>query len=524
MIPKFTEPPTIAIIGGGLSGTLVALHLLQSATAPIKVILIERRAAIGQGVAYSTPFPGHLLNVPASKMSAFTDQPNHFLDWAQQELTRQPEQCLNRQLTEPTSYWSNGANQGANPNRSNLLVAELPEINGFCRELAAAKPITAQTFVSRQLYGRYLQAIFTAAVQNAPAWAQWESIMDEAVSIHIDDTKANHPSAAITLGSGQVVRADRVVLALGNFPPQNSPIANPAFYQSRRYRGSAWSMPTQDYLAQTRSSNDVVLLIGSGLTAIDQVVALHQQGHRGKIWLVSRRGLLPQAHIPPSGKTYPIDWLTSLVKPTLRTIVRRVRQEIKWAMAQGYDWRFVIDSLRSVTPHLWQALSTADRKRFLRHVRPYWDVHRHRVAPEIAQLIAQLRQAGQLQICAGRIQAYDEDAHGVNVTIQQRHGKQIRMRSHWVINCTGAEDNYSKLQHPLIQQLLEAGLIQPDSLQLGLKADANGNLVQADGSFSPWFYTLGSPCKGQRWETTAVPEIRVQAKQLAEQLINSDRF
>jgi uncharacterized NAD(P)/FAD-binding protein YdhS len=317
-----------------------------------------------------------------------------------------------------------------------------------------------------------------------------------------------------------VVRADRVVLALGNFPPQNPPIANPAFYQSRRYRGSAWPMPTQTQLAQTRSSNDVVLLIGSGLTAIDQVVALHQQGHRGKIWLVSRRGLLPQAHRLPSGKTYSIDWSTSLAQPTLRTIMRRVRQEIERAAAQGYDWQFVIDSLRSVTPRLWQALSITDRQRFLRHVRPYWDVHRHRVAPEIAQLINQLRQAGQLQICAGRIQAYDEDADGVNVTIRQRHGKPIRVRSHWVINCTGAADNYSKLQHPLIQQLLAAGLIRPDPLQLGLEANDNGNLVQANGSFSPWFYTLGSPCKGQRWETTAVPEIRVQAQHLAHHILS----
>lgn len=236
--------------------------------------------------------------------------------------------------------------------------------------------------------------------------------------------------------------------------------------------------------------------------------------------MVSRRGLLPQAHQAATDiKPYAADWSNCLVQPKLSKLVRRVRQEIEQATAQGYDWRVVIDSLRSITPSLWQALSIADQRRFLRHVRPYWDVHRHRVAPEIARLMNQLRQSGQLQICAGRIQAYDEDAQGVDVTIRQRNGDKITVRSRWVMNCTGSEDNYNRLQHPLIQQLLAAGFIQPDPLNLGLAVDAQGNLLQSNGRFSPCFYTLGSPCKGQRWETTAVPEIRVQAQQLAEHLL-----
>jgi uncharacterized NAD(P)/FAD-binding protein YdhS len=514
-----SAPRSVVIIGGGLSGTLVAVHLLRLVTAPVKITIIEQRAVIGQGVAYSTSFTGHLLNVPASKMSAFADQPNHFLDWGQQEFARQQDLCL-QALAEQPSRWLSGADHndadhnGADPDRSTLLVAEPPKVTGFCGEAAAIQAVTAHTFVSRQLYGRYLQSVLTTAVRNAPAGVQWESITDEAISIHTENTQA-----AITLTSGKAIWADCVVLAVGNFPPRNPPVADPSFYRSRRYVCSAWSPPTQPNWTQTISKNDAVLLIGSGLTAIDQVVALYQQGHRGKIWLVSRRGCLPQSHQPSiSGSTYSIDWSTSLAQPTLRMLVRRVRQEIEWAIAQGHDWRLVIDSLRPVTPRLWQALSHAERRQFLRHVRPYWDVHRHRIAPEIAQLMAQLRQSGQLQICAGRIQSYEEDTHGVDVAIRQRRGDEITVRSNWVINCTGAEDNYSKLQQPLIQQLLAAGLVRPDPLKLGLEANSEGNLVQADGSLSPWLHTLGAPCKGQRWETTAVAEIRVQAKQLAEQI------
>lgn len=233
---------TIAIIGGGFSGTLVAVHLLRLATAPVKIHLIERRAAIGQGVAYSTPFDCHLLNVPASKMSAFQDEPNHFLRWAQQEFKHSS-------IAHPPAAWAKLASQSVQnteSNRSNLLVADPPSVFSACETRSATVPITAQTFVSRQLYGKYLQAILAAAVMNAPVWVEWEPIVDEAISVN-----SNHAQAAITLSSGRVIQADRVVLALGNFPPGNPPIADPAFYQSRRYASSAWSRQTHS-LAQSQ--------------------------------------------------------------------------------------------------------------------------------------------------------------------------------------------------------------------------------------------------------------------------------
>lgn len=189
---------------------------------------------------------------------------------------------------------------------------------------------------------------------------------------------------------------------------------------------------------------------------------------------------------------------------------------------QGYDWRAVIDSLRPQTQVLWRALTATEKKRFLRHLRPYWDSHRHRIAPEVAATISQVQQSRQLLFHAGCIQSYEEWDDGVDVTYRPRHQHELHtLRVDRVINCTGPECNYRRLQHPLMVNLLAAGLIRPDPLALGLEVNTNGALVGATGAASRQLFTLGPPQKGGLWETTAVPEIREQAQALAQHLLQS---
>lgn len=450
-------PPTIAIIGGGFSGSMVAYHLLRQSH-PITIKLIERRPVMGHGIAYETPWDCHLLNVPAGKMSALPDVPTHFLRWLHTQ---------------------------------------------------SGRSTTAETFVSRKLYGRYIQALLAEAHQQALPHQRLDFVGDEALTIDFHAKRC-----VISLASGATIDADQVVLAIGNFPPSDPAVAERSFYRSQRYVRSGW-------LAATLSlpADDSVLLVGSGLTALDTVLALHQQGHRGTIHLLSRHGLLPQAHQSVAPNFLPWDFPSPL---TTRCLVRAVRQAVERSRLTGQDWRSVVDSLRPFTQALWQALSLAEQRRFLRHVRPYWEVHRHRVAPTVATAIAQLLHAQQVVVHSGRIQAYEEDADGVAVCIRCRSsGDSTSIRVQTVINCTGSQGDYRQIAHPLIQTLLRQGAIQPDPLGLGLQVAANGALINSTGMPSRRLYTLGSAQKGCLWETTAVPELRQQAIALAQTMLHS---
>lgn len=251
------------------------------------------------------------------------------------------------------------------------------------------------------------------AKTNAPDSVRLEHITDKATAI---EPLTN--GAIVYLSHGHALKADRIVLALGNFPPNDPPVQERSFYNSRRYKRNPYSAEVLTEL----DSLDPVLLIGSSLTAIDSVVTLVRQGHQGKIHVVSRHGLLPLTH----KETTPIPPFVSIEEApkTIRALMHLVRQQAQKAVEQGQDWQAVIIALRPITQSLWQTLSVSEQRRFLRHVRPYWDIHRHRIPQESAQLLDQLISKGQLVLHAGSIQADHEDSSGVNVTVRKRHTKE----------------------------------------------------------------------------------------------------
>jgi uncharacterized NAD(P)/FAD-binding protein YdhS len=318
--------------------------------------------------------------------------------------------------------------------------------------------------------------------------------------------------AQVNLRSGRTLLADKVVLALGHFPPGDLRFpGKPA--QSRHYVANPWTNRAIGDLA----SNQSVLLVGSGLTSVDVVLSLRKHGFRGTIHIVSRRGLLPQVHKAIS--PWP-SFLDEKSPKTARALLRLIRAQVEAAERLGGDWRSVIDSLRPFTQDIWRSLPRPDQQRFLRHLRPYWDVHRHRIASEIGTLLAAETMTGRIQTHKGRITKYLEDIDGVDVTYRERKtGEPKRLYVNRVINCTGPEGDYRKVGHALLTNLLQRKMVRPDPLFLGLDVASDGALIDADGVASDILYTLGPVRKGGLWETIAVPEIRVQASELAALLL-----
>jgi uncharacterized NAD(P)/FAD-binding protein YdhS len=444
----------VAIIGGGFSGTSLAAELLRTGDPSVSVTLIEGGAALGRGVAYGTRYAGHLLNVPAQNMSALASDASHFLRWAQR-------------------YDGGTAQPG--------------------------------DFLPRCVYGRYVESVLKDAIDGSEGRFEWKR--DEAVGVAPLGKKVE-----VSLRSGSQITANKVVLALGNFPPADLKVAG-LTESSSRYVSNPW---LGNALENVRHDENI-LLVGSGLTSVDVVISLREQGFSGKIHMLSRHGLLPQSH----KATRPWQAFIENDSPrTVRGLLQLIREQARRAEACGDDWRAVIDSLRPGTQKIWQSLPVEEKRRFLRHLRTHWDVHRHRVAPQIgAQLAAEITD-GKLETHAGRLVEYRESACGVDANFRERHTGQLRtLCLNRVINCTGPDSDFRRVHNTLLRDLIRRNLARTDSLFLGLDTEEDGALLNANGAASDGIYAIGPLRKGNLWESTAVPEIRAQAAELAARLI-----
>jgi uncharacterized NAD(P)/FAD-binding protein YdhS len=454
----------IAIIGAGFSGVITAVHLLRGdgKGSPCSVMLINRSGRTARGVAYGTRSAAHVLNVPAGRMSAFADDEESFLR--------------------------------------------------FARERDST--VSGGSFVSRSLYGDYLDQLLLEAEASAPAGITLDRIVGHAVDI---DVAPDALSASLTLADGRVFEADRVVLALGNFAPANPSTADRSFDSSDRYVRDPWAPGALDQIGE----DDSVLLIGTGLTMYDIALELAARGVHRPMQAISRRGLTAHSH-RPHGRPPTFDHLPRELEngeATALSYLRAVRSEIARLPAGKGDWRDVIASLRPVTPALWSAMSDRERARFMRHLRPFWEVHRHRAAPETAAAVEQLRADGKLIVSAGRIVAFEENAECVRVTWRPRSsGADLHGTFTRVINCTGPTSNLSSAGEPLIDILMRKGLLACDQLGLGVRVSNDGALAGFDDVPSSVLFYVGPLLKARYWEATAVPELRVHAARLAESL------
>ncbi|MGH7682570.1 MAG: FAD/NAD(P)-binding protein, partial [Candidatus Eiseniibacteriota bacterium] len=286
------------------------------------------------------------------------------------------------------------------------------------------------------------------------------------------------------------------------------------FYRSDAYMRDPWS----DGALSGIDADAPVLIIGCGLTMIDVAVSLAHSGHRGAITAVSRRGLVGQPNAPRSTAAWTIEY-TALPK-TMRALVRKVRDEVARAAAQGVDWRSVVDSLRPHSQRLWRELPPEEQRRFLRHVRAYWEIHRSRTAPINMGDIDAMRSSGRLSVRAGRIQGFRRDGRVVSVTLLPRGRSSVEtVQVERVINATGPEGDFRRIGSSLVDGLLSEGWVRPGPYGFGFDATPDGVLLDAKGAPSPFLYSLGPPLRGVLWETLAAPEIREHAGAIARSIL-----
>jgi uncharacterized NAD(P)/FAD-binding protein YdhS len=311
--------------------------------------------------------------------------------------------------------------------------------------------------------------------------------------------------------SGHSIKAMSVVLAFGNLLIPSDPIDFSAV--ADHY----WRNPWADDVATGLDADAPVLLVGTGLTMVDVALSLREVGHRGQIHAISRHGRLYQSHKPYQARplpTLPADFQSPL------GALRWIRREIKSAEKYGSDWRAVIDSLRPHTATIWRGWTLAQRKSFLRHARNQWDIHRHRMAPEIAEQLSALKADGTLTIHRGRLVSASPNEAGVEVTWRETDSNELhKLQVARIVNCTGPARDYSQVQSPLITKLRTAGLIVPDKLRLGFETDTDGRFINANSQPVQGLFTLGPVRIPALWESIAIPEIRKQALALAETLV-----
>ncbi|WP_332766745.1 FAD/NAD(P)-binding protein [Phenylobacterium sp.] len=436
--------PTVAIVGAGFSGLLTALHLTADPEGPI-VRLIERSVSFGRGAAYATANPDHLLNVRVANMSAYPDDPEHFTRW----------------LAGREGWSAHGG------------------------------------FVTRGVYGDYLQDLLKAAVERSAAGR----LLLEGDEV-VDISRAG-PAWKVRLGMGREIKAAAVVLALGVLRPAPPAVAGPDLLASPRYVADPWNPR-----AALDREIDEVLLIGTGLTMIDAAVTLWRPGRR--FWALSRRGLVPRSHAPV-GPRPEIEASRGSPVEILRTL--------RAASPDG-RWREAVDDLRPHVRTIWQGWSGVERAAFLRHLRPWWDVHRHRLAPSVARRVAMLMRGRELVVRAGEITSLTLGREGVEVLWRPRGARLTRRL--WVgavVNCAGLLGDLDQASEPLLRQLLSRGLIRPDPSRLGADVDAGSRLIGTGGGAQAGLYAVGPLTRGAFWEITSVPDIRSQAADVAQAIL-----
>jgi uncharacterized NAD(P)/FAD-binding protein YdhS len=423
-----------------------------------RVTIIEPRERLGAGLAYSTTFDQHLLNVPAGGMSAFAEQPADFLDW--------------------------------------LRARHWPAAN-------------ADSFAPRKLYGDYLQDLLEQTIR-AGAGSCLSHIRAQAIDAQVDPSGAH-----LALSDGTTVHAGRVVLALGN--PASCPAPGP----SRHGLEDRWHLsPWFPDALRVRFAGERILLCGTGLTAIDSVLALQSQDMASQVYMLSPRGIVPQVHNLRISRAAQLNLSH---RGNLRLLLRELRAHIEAASQADLCWRTIVDALRPISNGVWQELPLEDKQRFIRHLKRYWEPHRHRMAPEIRARLDGYRASGALEIIGGRIQQVHSGDRCTQVHIRVKNGGARILDADRIISCTGIHEDYKESPRPFIRSLMEHGLARANSLGIGFQTDLDGALLDANMRPSSVFFTLGPPRRGELFETTAVPEIRAQAEALALHLMAGKR-
>lgn len=470
----------VAIIGGGAAGTLVAMQLIRQAHQPLQIRIFDQAAQFQTGVAYAPSDFSQLLNVAASRMSAWPEQSNHFVEWVQQ----QPAYC------------------------------------------AIDTDILAQSYLPRSLYGQYLKQQWQLSLSEAAGKGIEVALLPVAV------TRLQILPAMIALTH---VQGDEqfhaVVIATGNelprhpLPPHSGLTDLPGYQQNPWCQFAIKSSPAHNPCEQTSAvppqrAHCRVLILGNGLTMVDTVLALRQQGVRCPIISLSPHGygMLPHrqalAKAPDLGHVF-------AEKPGLRQVLRLFNTQRKQWRQLGVSAEGLVDSLRPYSQQLWSGFSNKEKQLFFKKLRHLWGVARHRLPMQIHDQIQQLRLQGALEVKAGSLLRCQATAQGIDIWMQLKgHSEPEYRQVDRIINCTGPEHNFTRLPSHFLAKAIADQWLAVGPLDLGLAAcPTTFALKNATGTPYSQLFGIGSVLRGELWETTALNEIRQQAKQVATQIL-----
>ncbi len=459
-----SQTQRIAIVGGGAAGALAAVHLLREhrERGALEIDLIDRTGTFGAGVAYGTRDPLHLLNVPAVRMGGISGHPEHFHEWL----------------------------------------------------AARGEAVPEATFLPRGLYATYLRDLLASAEREATD-ARLTRRQGEVTSIAHQMGNAGAP-LELTLAGGERIAADRVVLCLG--PLQSGdPITVPTELKaSGVWISDPWAAGALERAHRSRS----VLIVGTGLSMVDIALSLGEGEGGPRVRAVSRHGLVPRRHrrTLTNVRRFHIPTETGELEPVVAAVLAQICRVAR----QGDDWRDVIDSMRPATPGLWKALRPEEKERFLSEYQRLWDIHRFRMAPEVADRFEALGAAGRLETGAASIVSLEPHGHGARVFLRTPGDRDLDVVDvDHVVDCSGAGYDLRRQAPPILAGLLAAGRARPDALGLGLDIDEHGALLDAEGLPSERIFAIGAVRKGVEWEAIGVTEIRDHSGAVARRIVRT---
>ena len=448
-MPSDDRRPQIVIVGGGFCGAALALHLVRIAERPLAITVIEPAAELGRGIAYAGSDPVHRINIPAARMAVFRDAPDDFHRFAER-------------------------------------------IGAFASDPEGLQP-NGDFYARRRLFGDYVGALLAEAVAARP----------HIRLAHVQAQAVGWRDGKALLDDGRLIDADALAIATGN-PRPALPAAIAALAGDSRVVADPW---VENATAFGRDAR--VLVLGTGLTMADAVATLITRGHRGAITAISRHGLRQRRKRP--GPYRPEVDFAALPGDTALALLRSARQAVREAETAGGSWEDVIEALRLQGRAIWQRLGEAERRRLLRHLRPWWDVHRYQVAPPIDDLLVIAIDRGQLVIRAGHVTRIDGSSDVLTVTWRARGRRETATEAFdHVINATGPAVSHITTSNPFLADLESRGLIRRDPLGLGLATDSEGAALGSSEPPLP-IVVLGTLARAAYGELAGIRELSAQA-------------
>ncbi|WP_261640652.1 FAD/NAD(P)-binding protein [Erwinia mallotivora] len=448
----------IVIVGGGFSGTALAVQLARRGGAGLRVTVIEPRDALAQGVAYSTDDAAHRINVPAARMQLSAAEEGDFDRWYRASAAYQ---------ADPAARWHDDS-----------------------------------VWPQRRQFAAYLTLKLDDARRHSAVVVQ-----------HLKDRAVALVDGVVHTAGGARLMADQVVLAISHPPPDVPPPLR-AFRNHPAVIADPWRPGALAGIA----AGDRVAIIGSGLTMADMVASLQRQGHRGNVLVFSRRGRLPGANLSGEYADWPLDFQRPQ-RDSARGWLQRVRAEVREAAKVNLPWQRVLDTIRHHAQSIWQRLPLQEQQCFLRHLRPWWDAHRYRIAPQVSAVLEQRQQSGQLQLLAARLQQVDVQNGSIRLTLRRRQGAEEIHHVDRLIVTTGPAHSGLIDSDALLSQLAGAGTIRRDAHGLGIDVSALSQTLNATGQANPHLYVVGPAARGRFGELMGLPQVAEHAEQLARQLL-----